>query len=84
MLQKYDTCDFSRIIESNSRPYHDEPAELSMRSITAITASVDGIMLVADKEYVTIVRFTKSCKPLVGPGRFRLMATTTTAGDPTR
>jgi len=83
MWQKYDTCDFSRIIESNSRPYHDEPAQLSMRSITAISASVDG-MLVADKEYVTIVRFRKSCKPLVGPGRFHLMATTTTAGDPTR
>jgi hypothetical protein len=37
MLQKHDTCDFSRIIEYQSPPlYHDEPALLSMESITAI------------------------------------------------
>ncbi|HEY6287888.1 MAG TPA: hypothetical protein VIW48_00430 [Nitrospiraceae bacterium] len=55
---------FQGLSNPNSRPYHDEPAQLSMGSITAIGARVDGV-LVADKEYVTIGRFRKSCKPLV-------------------
>jgi hypothetical protein len=50
-------------------PYHDEPAQLSMRSITAISASVDG-MLVADKEYVTIVRLGKAGSRLSGQDVF--------------
>lgn len=34
-------------------------------------------LLVAEKEYVVIGRFRKSYKPLVGPGRFHLVADNT-------
>jgi len=78
---------FQRISNRNFHPYHDEPAQLNMESITAIAARIDGMahdLLMVDEEYVVIGRFRKSCKPLVGPGRFHLVATTTTAGDPIR